>query len=227
MSVAPMCYETQFFGFTPQTCILRLYISFQDYLFDMLLLVETVILKKLTKYPDCGISRFDIREGTEKYLSFINEHFNLLFQKIENCLLKLVLKIPRNILLSEDKVHAEYPYTKEEFDDLQSVTKTLQEQYKAETFATKSLLAELEEQASVQSELEEILTLFDKLDKSSREHGNIDLESFAFMVQTSKKLEVTVKEIDMKHKKLKLDLTCSTPVRLRARRSNKSKMTFY
>ncbi|XP_075054174.1 protein MIS12 homolog [Mixophyes fleayi] len=223
MSV-PMCYETQFFGFTPQTCVLRLYITFQDYLFDMLLVVEGVILKKLERFPVCGISRFEIRDSTEKYLNFINERFNYLFQKMENCLLKLVLKVPRNILLPEDKVHVEYSYNKEKFDDLQNETKGLQEQNKAETLATQSLLAELEEQKAVQAGLEKILTWFDGLDKICREHGNIDLlESFAFMVQTSKKLQVTVKEIDTKHKKLKLDKTSKTPVQLRPRRSNRKK----
>lgn len=207
MSIVPMCYETQFFGFTPQTCVLRLYISFQDYLFDMLLVVESVILKKIEKFPDCGISRLEVRENTQKYLTFVNERFNQLFQRMEYCLMKMVLNVPKNVLLQEDKVHADCSYSKEKFDTLQSETKSLQAQYKAESLATQALLAELEEQKVVQAELGKILTWFDGMDKICREHGNIDLlESFAFMVQTSKKLQGTVKEIDIKHKKLKLDV---------------------
>ncbi|KAG8587366.1 hypothetical protein GDO81_005645 [Engystomops pustulosus] len=208
MSFVPMCYETQFFGFTPQTCILRLYISFQDYLFDMLLVVESVILKKIEKVPNCGISRSEVRQSTEKYLTFVNDRFNQLFQRMEQCLLKMVLKIPRNVLLPEDKVHIEFLYSKEKFDALQNDTKSLQTQYKAESLATQALLAELEEQKAIQAELGKILAWFDGMDKICREHGNIDLlESFAFMVQTSKKLQSTVKTIDKKHKKLKLDPT--------------------
>ncbi|XP_056412363.1 protein MIS12 homolog isoform X2 [Hyla sarda] len=208
MSIEPMCYETQFFGFTPQTCILRLYISFQDYLFDMLLVVESVILKKIEKFTDCGISRLEVRDGTQKYLTFVNERFNQLFEKMELCLLKMVLNVPRNVLLQEDKVHAECSYSKEKFDTLQSETKSLNAQCKAESLATRALLAELKEQKVIQAELAKILAWFDGMDKICREHGNTDLlESFAFMIQKSKMLQGTVKEIDVKHKKLKLDIT--------------------
>ncbi|XP_075708975.1 protein MIS12 homolog [Rhinoderma darwinii] len=212
MSIVPM-YETQYFGFTPQTCIFRLYISFQDYLFDMLLVVESVILKKLEKFPDCRISRFEVRESSEKYLTFINEQFNQLFPKMEQCLLKMVLNVPKNVLLQEDKAHADFSYSKEKFAALQNETKSLQAQYKAESVATQALLAELEEQKVLQAELGKVLTWFDGMDKICSERGSIDLlESFAFMVQTSKKLQVTVKEIDIKHKKLKLDVTSKKAV---------------
>ncbi|KAM4701110.1 protein MIS12 homolog [Discoglossus pictus] len=219
MSVTPMCYETQYFEFTPQTCILRVYVAFQDYLFEMLLVVEKVIMMKLESFPGYRINSFQIRESTEKYLHFINERFNHLFQKMEKWLLKLVLSIPRNILLPEDKVHAQYSYSKEKYELLQSETETLQKQYKAECFATQSLMAELEEQNVVQTELEKILAWFDGLDIICRAHGNIDLkESLTFMTQTSKKLQSKVKEVDMKNKKLKMDVSAMTPVSLRSRK---------
>lgn len=223
MSVVPMCYETQYFGFTPQTCILRLYISFQDYISDMLLVVEGVILKKLEKFPDSKINRFEIRESTEKYLSILNEHFNYLFQKMENCLLKLVLHIPRNILLHEDEVHVKYSYDRGQYDGLQNEVQILNRQYKREKSVTQALLAELEEQKAAQAELQKILSWFDGLDKTCREHGIIDLmESFAFMVQTSKKLQGSVKEIDVKHKKL--DMTSRTSLQHRTQRSSHGKL---
>uniref|UniRef100_A4II13 Protein MIS12 homolog n=1 Tax=Xenopus tropicalis TaxID=8364 RepID=A4II13_XENTR len=219
MSVHAMCYESQFFEFTPQTCILRVYIAFQDYLFEMLLVVEKVIMKKLESMEGSKISHFQIRESTEKYLNFIKERFNILFQKMESWLLKLVLSIPSNVLLLEDKVHAQYSYSKEEFEHLQTETETLQKKCKAESLAKQRLLAELEEQKQVQAELEKTLTWFDGLDKICREHGNIDLkESFGFMTQTSRKLQDKVKEIDMKHKKLKVDGSTLTPICPRIRK---------
>ncbi|KAM4046261.1 protein MIS12 homolog [Anomaloglossus baeobatrachus] len=209
----PMCYETQFFGFTPQTCIFRLYVSFQDYLFDLLLVVENVILKKLEKCPSSRISRLDVRESTKKYWTFIRERFEHLFRKMETCFLKVILNVPRNVLLKEDKIHAEYSYSKEKFDTLQSEVNALQGQYKAEVCATQALLAELEEQKVVQAELGKILTWFDGMDKICREHGNTDLsESFVFMVQTSKNLQGTMREIDEKYQKLKFDVTCKKAV---------------
>uniref|UniRef100_A0A8C5PT98 Protein MIS12 homolog n=1 Tax=Leptobrachium leishanense TaxID=445787 RepID=A0A8C5PT98_9ANUR len=204
MSITPMCYEAQFFEFTPQTCILRLYISFQDFLFEMLLIVEKVILKKLETSPGHRISKFHVRQSTEKYLQFLNERFNHLFQKMEKCLLKLVLQVPKTIVLPEDEVHSHYPYSAEQYKELQSQTGNLQEQYKAESLATLRLLAELEEQKAVEAELEKVLAWFDGLDKICREHGNIDLkESFAFMTQSVKRLQGTMTEIHVKSKKLK------------------------
>ncbi|KAG8452007.1 hypothetical protein GDO86_003982 [Hymenochirus boettgeri] len=219
MSVNAMCYESQFFEFTPQTCILRVYITFQDFLFEMLLVVEKVIMKKLESIQVPRISHFQIRESTEKYLHFINERFNILFQKMEKWLLKLVLSIPKNILLPEDKVHAQYTYNKEEFDLLKHETDTLQNKYKAESLAKQALIAELEEQKQVQAELEKVLVWFDGLDKICREHGNIDLkESFGFVTQNSRKLQDKVIEIDLKYKKIKVDGSALTPVCLRSRK---------
>nr|XP_033777073.1 protein MIS12 homolog [Geotrypetes seraphini] len=218
MSVDPMIYETQFFGFTPQTCILRIYLACQDYLCEVMLVVEKVMMKKLECFPNCDISPFQIRESTEKCLFFMKERFHVLFCKMEQMLLKLVLNVPQNVLLPKDKVHEQYPCSKEEFESLQKETEQLQERCKAEAYAKEALLAELEEQKQVQAELEKILQWFDGLDNVCREHGNSDLkESFAFMVQNARKLQDVKNEIDLKSKKLKLDKTPSCDIMLRSR----------
>ncbi|KFV82976.1 Protein MIS12, partial [Struthio camelus australis] len=203
MSVNPMAYEAQFFGFTPQTCMLRVYIAFQDYLFEMMLVVESVILKKLDGFPNAKISPFQIRESTEKFLLFMKERFDQLFSKMEEVLLQLVLNIPKNVLLPEDKVHEQYPYTKEQFQALQDEISELQQQYRAEASAGQALLAELEEQKTVQAELEKILQWFDGLENICRAHGTSNFqESFAFLTQNSKKLQGVLKDVEKKSKKL-------------------------
>ncbi|XP_029468396.1 protein MIS12 homolog [Rhinatrema bivittatum] len=222
MSGDPMTYETQFFGFTPQTCILRVYIAFQDYLFEVMLVVEKVIMKKLEGFPNCDISPFLIRESTEKCLLFMKKHFNFLFCKMEQMLLNFVLNIPENVLLPEDKVHEQYPYSKEEFQLLQNETEQLQQQCKAETYAREALLVELEEQKLVQAELEKILQWFDGLENVCKEHGNSDLKgSFSFLVQNSRKLQDMKKDIDLKSKKLKLEETPSYQMTLRTNKKVK------
>ncbi|KAM9613772.1 protein MIS12 homolog [Morphnus guianensis] len=204
MSVNPMAYEAQFFGFTPQTCMLRIYIAFQDYLFEMMLVVESVILKKLDGFPGCKISPFQIRKSTEKFLLFMKEHFDKLFSKMEEVLLQLVLSIPKNVLLPEDKVHEQYPYSKAQFQALQDEIHQLQQQYRAEASAGQALRAELEEQKAVQAELEKILQWFDGLENICREHGTGNLEeSFAFLTQNSKKLQDVLKDVEEKSKKIK------------------------
>ncbi|NXK47009.1 MIS12 protein, partial [Chauna torquata] len=204
MSVSPMAYETQFFGFTPQTCMLRIYLAFQDYLFEMMVVVESVILKKLDAFPNCQISPFEIRKSTEKFLCFMKDRFDHLFSKMEEVLLQLVLNIPKNVLLPEDKVHKQYPYSKEQFQALQDEIAHLRQQYRAEASAGQALRAELEEQKTVQAELEKILQWFDGLENICREHGTSNFkESFAFLTQNSKKLLDVLKDVEEKSKKLK------------------------
>ncbi|XP_054250417.1 protein MIS12 homolog [Indicator indicator] len=204
MSVNPMAYEAQFFGFSPQTCVLRVYIAFQDYLFDMMLVVESVILKKLDAFPDSKLSPLQIRKCTEKFFAFMKEHFNKLFSNLEKVLLQLVLNIPPNVLLPEDKVHQQYPYSKEQFQALQDEVQELQRQYRAEASAGQALRAELEEQKIVQAELEKILQWFAGLESICREHGTSNVkESFTFLTQNSKKLQDVLKDVEKKSKRVK------------------------
>ncbi|NWI49765.1 MIS12 protein, partial [Calyptomena viridis] len=204
MSVDPMAYEAQFFGFTPQTCMLRVYIAFQDYLFEMMLVVEGVILKKLDGIPGCNISPSQIRKCTEKFLLFLKEHFDKLFGKMEEMLLQLVLNIPKNVLLPEDRVHEQYPYSKEEFQALQEELQQLQQRCRAEVGAGQALRAELQEQKAVRAELEKILQWFDGLESICREHGTGNFkESFAFLTQNSKKLQDVLKDVEKKSKRMK------------------------
>ncbi|NXG78651.1 MIS12 protein, partial [Baryphthengus martii] len=204
MSVNPMAYEAQFFGFTPQTCMLRVYIAFQDYLFEMMLVVETVIMKKVNGLPDCKIRPLQIRKSTEKFLLFMKDHFDKLFSKMEEMLLQLVLNIPNNVLLPEDEVHKQYPYSTEEFQALQEEIRQLQQQYRAEASAGQALQAELEEQKAVQAELEKILQWFGGLENICREHGTSNFkESFAFLTHNSKKLQNMLEDIEEKNKRIK------------------------
>ncbi|KAJ7395594.1 Protein MIS12 like protein [Pitangus sulphuratus] len=203
MSVDPMAYEAQFFGFTPQTCMLRVYIAFQDYLFEMMLVVEGVILKKLDAIPGCQISPSQIRKCTEKFLLFMKDHFDKLFGRMEEVLLQLVLNIPKNVLLPEDKVHEQYPCSKEEFQALQEELQQLQQQCRAEAAAGEALRAELEEQKAVMGELEKIVQCFNGLENICREHGTGSFkESFAFLTQNSKRLQDALKEVEEKSKKM-------------------------
>ncbi|KAF6299080.1 MIS12 kinetochore complex component [Rhinolophus ferrumequinum] len=205
MSVDPMTYETQFFGFTPQTCMLRIYIAFQDYLFEVMQAVEQVILKKLDGIPNSEISPVQIRKCTEKFLSFMKGRFDNLFVKMEQLFLQWILRIPPNILLPEDKSQEIYPYSEEEFQLLQKEIEQLQEKYKAELCTKQALLAELEEQKIVQAKLKQTLALFDELENVGRDHGTSDFrESLVFLVQNSRKLQNIRDNVEKESKRLKI-----------------------
>ncbi|KAM9597306.1 protein MIS12 homolog isoform 1-T2 [Trichechus inunguis] len=204
MSVDPMTYEAQFFGFTPQTCMLRIYIAFQDYLFEVMQAVEQVILKKLDSISDCDISPVQIRKCTEKFLSFMKGRFDNLFGKMEQLFLQLILRIPPNILLPEDKSQETHSYSEEEFQLLQKEIEQLQRKYKTELCAKQALLAELEEQKIVQAKLKQTLTLFDELTNVGRDHGISDFrESLVSLVQNSRKLQNIRDNIEKEGERLK------------------------
>uniref|UniRef100_A0A7N4PWM5 Protein MIS12 homolog n=1 Tax=Sarcophilus harrisii TaxID=9305 RepID=A0A7N4PWM5_SARHA len=145
MSVNPLLYETQFFGFTPQTCVLRIYIAFQDYLFEVMAAVEKVVLRKAGDLPGCALSAVQVRSSTEAFLRFMRERFDRLFVKMERALLRLVLSLPPTALLSE------------EFGRLRRDVERLQARYRAELGARRALLAELEVQKEVQARLRKVL----------------------------------------------------------------------
>ncbi|XP_004716238.1 protein MIS12 homolog [Echinops telfairi] len=190
MSVNPMTYEAQFFGFTPQTCMLRIYIAFQDYLFEVMQAVEQVLVKKLDGVSNCDISPIQIRKCTEKFLGFMKGRFDSLFGKMEQLFLQLILHIPPNILLPEDKFQELHSYSEEQFQLLKEEIEQLQEKYKTELCAKQALLAELEEQSVVQARLRQTLTLFDELINVGRHHGTSDFrESLVSLVQNSRKLQ--------------------------------------
>ncbi|XP_027704705.1 protein MIS12 homolog isoform X1 [Vombatus ursinus] len=200
MSINPMLYETQFFGFTPQTCMLRIYIAFQDYLFEVMVAVEKVILKKASSLPGCTLNAIQIRGSTETFLRFMKERFNRLFVKMEQVLLQLVLNIPPNILLPEDRSHEKYPQSREDFHLLQQEVEQLQLRYKAELGAKHALLAELEVQKVMQARLKKILHWFDGLGDA---HGPLGLgEMMAFLIQHSGRLRSITQDVTQKSKKL-------------------------
>lgn len=107
-------YETQFFGFTPQTCMLRVYGAFQDCLYDILPVVEKVCVRQLRKGESDGAEeqlRARARECTRKLQQFLVERFKQLSERMEALLLTRCLSVPPNVLLPEDQPHRNYPDT--------------------------------------------------------------------------------------------------------------------
>nr|XP_020642589.1 protein MIS12 homolog [Pogona vitticeps]XP_020642590.1 protein MIS12 homolog [Pogona vitticeps] len=202
MSGNLMVYETQFFGFTPQTFMLRIYVAFQDHLSHIMLIAEEAMLNKLQNVHR-NITPSLIRRGTEQFFSFMKERFENLFGQIEETLLSAVLSIPKNVLLPEDKVQEKFRYTAEQFQQLQREVRQQEEQLKVETQAGRALQAELEEQKVVQDHLERILQWLDSLDKAGREEGTGSFqESFAALTKMAARLQNVAQEVEEKMKRV-------------------------
>lgn len=111
-SSALKLYETQFFGFTPQTCMLRVYSAFQDCLYDILPVVEKVCVRQLSKGDSQGEEarlQSRARECSRKLQLFLEERFKQLSERMEALIADRCFSVPPNVLLPEDKTHSSYP----------------------------------------------------------------------------------------------------------------------
>lgn len=105
-------YEAQFFGFTPQTYMLRVYSAFQDCLNDILPVVEKVCVRQLSKGETDGaeeLLRARARECSRKLQQFLEERFKQLSERMETLLVNDCFTVPPNVLLPEDQSHNIYP----------------------------------------------------------------------------------------------------------------------
>lgn len=105
-------YETQFFGFTPQTCMLRVYSAFQDCLYDILPVVEKVCVRQLGRGESAEseeLLRARARECSRKLQRFLDERFKLLAERMEALLTERCFSVPPSVLLPEDQLHKTYP----------------------------------------------------------------------------------------------------------------------
>ncbi|XP_041840630.1 protein MIS12 homolog [Melanotaenia boesemani] len=192
-------YETQFFGFTPQTCMLRIHSAFQDCLCDILPVVEEVCVRQLRKGESDGaeeLLRTRARECSRKLQQFLEERFKQLSERMEALLMNRCFAVPPNVLLPEDQSHKNYPQDLQEVLRLETSIADIQRAYEAEVCARQALLAELEEQREVQQQLEGILSWVRELQAAWVKEGNGNFqESFRLVMESVKKLQVAVREV--------------------------------
>ncbi|XP_072237334.1 protein MIS12 homolog [Leuresthes tenuis] len=192
-------YETQFFGFTPQTCMLRICSAFQDCLYDILPVVEEVCVRQLSKAESGGaeeLLRTRARECSRKLQQFLEERFKQLSERMEALLVNRCFTVPPNVLLPEDQSHKNYPQDVQEVLRLESSMAELHRAYEAEICARQALQAELEEQREVQQQLDGILAWVRELQEAWVKEGNGNFqESFRLVMESVKKLQEAVREV--------------------------------
>uniref|UniRef100_A0A3B5M8C6 Protein MIS12 homolog n=1 Tax=Xiphophorus couchianus TaxID=32473 RepID=A0A3B5M8C6_9TELE len=193
-SPALKLYETQFFSFTPQTCMVRIHSSFHESLCDTLALVEKVCVRELGKSgTDVSeeLLRTRARECTRQLQQFLEKRFKQLSERMEALLMSRCFTIPPNVLLPEDQPHEKYPQDVQ----LESSLADLHRAYEAEVCARQALLAELEEQREVQQQLDDILSWVRETQAAWAKEGNGNFqESFRLVMQSVKKLQKAVNE---------------------------------
>ncbi|XP_033961228.1 protein MIS12 homolog [Pseudochaenichthys georgianus] len=188
-------YEAQFFGFTPQTCMLRVYSAFHDCLCDILPVVEKVCLRQLGKVSPGPDEQLRARECSRRLQQFLEDRFKQLSQRMDSLLMMRCLSVPPNVLLPEDHSHKNYPQHIQEVQKLDSSLADLQRAYEEEVCALQALQAELDEQAEVQKQLDGIVTWVRELQAAWEKEGNGCFhESFRVVMESVKKLQEAVRE---------------------------------
>uniref|UniRef100_UPI003AAA9836 protein MIS12 homolog n=1 Tax=Centroberyx gerrardi TaxID=166262 RepID=UPI003AAA9836 len=192
-------YEAQFFGFTPQTCMVRIYSAFQDCLCEILAVVEKVCVRTLNNTDpnrDEELLRSKARECSQKLQQFLQQRFKRLSGRMEALLLNSCFSVPTNVLLPEDQPHRKYPQGIQEVLRLESSLAELQRAYEAEVCARQALLAELEEQREVQEQLDGILRWVGELQATWVKEGMGSFhDSFRLVMDSVKKLQDAIGEI--------------------------------
>lgn len=192
-------YEAQFFGFTPQTCMLRIYSAFQECLCGILVVVEKVCVKRLKK-PDVKqdeeLLQSKARECSQKLQGFLEQRFQSLSKRMDALLVDNCFSIPLNVLLPGDQPHRKHPPNIQELMRVESSLAALQRAHEAELCARQALLAELEEQKEVNEQLEGILRWVAELQAAWLKEGLGSFnDSFPMVVESVKKLQDAVEEI--------------------------------
>ncbi|XP_029951427.1 protein MIS12 homolog [Salarias fasciatus] len=193
-------YETQFFGFTPQTCILRVCSAFQDCLYDILPVVEKVCVRQLRKGGSENEEQLQAwaRDCSLKLQRFLVERFKHLSGRMEALLASHCFSVPPNVLLPEDRSHKDYPQDFQEVLKLESSLDDLHKAYEAEVCARQALLAELEEQKEVQAQLDRTLEWMRELRAAWVKEGNGNFDqSFRLVMESLQKLQEAVGEVQV------------------------------
>lgn len=196
-------YEAQFFGFTPQTCMLRIYSAFHDSLYELMLVVESVFKRKLTPAGQEPSEELGLKmqQCSQKLLQFLQERFELLSSRMETLLVDNILSVPPNVLLPEDQSHLKHPRALEELMSMEKSLAELQQAYQAEVCAKQALLAELGEQREVQEHLNGILSWIGELRTCGNQDGLVQ-DNFAPIVETVRHLQDVKAKIMKKSKNL-------------------------
>lgn len=196
-----MMYETQFFGFSPQTCVLRVHSGIQDSLLDVMLVVERVIHKKLKELPDNRVTPSQLRACTESFLQLMKERLDLIFERVEQGILQHIFYIPENILLPEDSVQEQHVYTEKQYQEMQMEIAQLQQSYKCEMMAKHALLNELEEQKMTEIKLEQRVHWLNSLDNTWKNNAVSSIpESLTFVTELAQEIPAVLAKIEEKYK---------------------------
>lgn len=185
-----MMYETQHFGFTPQSCLDGMYNAVQEYIYSVLKAVEDCVLENVARGGSQSSSVEKVRQGTQLLIDHMKSQLDMTFELIEMYMAERVFAVPPGVLLPEDQLHATpLANDADEERQLDAELAELRSRHRQEMAIQARLQAELEEQRAVQEALEATLRRFDDLERVWRERVGTDAaQALRFCLQRAQQL---------------------------------------
>jgi len=178
-------YETQYFGFSPESFCDGIYNALMSYTSDTLLKIQTNLKKEFAnKIPEDKIER-----GTKKIMERFEKNVKKSFEKVEVYVLKSILKIPDDIILPEDSTHEKHPDAKQELQQVDADILELKKRLINSKYVTAKYRAAIQDLQKLNKEYDAALEPYNKLTQICREHGVSDMAAL-MQNQTDAVLEV-------------------------------------
>ncbi|XP_032833506.2 protein MIS12 homolog isoform X2 [Petromyzon marinus] len=185
-----MMYETQHFGFTPQSCLDGMYNAVQEYIYSMLKAGEDCVLEYVARRASHSSSLEKVRQGTQLLIDHMKSHLDMTFELIELYIAERVFTVPPGVLLPEDRPHAA-PLANDADEErrLNAKLAELRSRHRQEMAIQALLQAELEEQRAALEALEVTERRLDDLKRVWRGSVGTDApQAFRFALQHAQRL---------------------------------------
>ncbi|XP_058951376.1 protein MIS12 homolog [Pocillopora verrucosa] len=164
-------YETQFFGFTPESFVDGVYNAVNDYVGDCIQELENVI--KSEPSVSCDVSEETLHRESEKMIKGFYKSIDAAFDRFEVYVKNNIFKIPANILLPEDKVHHKHQCTVEDEKQIDEELKELERKIKAAKYVNAALRQEVKDLDSAQEQLDNFENHIDAVQKAFEGNGGV------------------------------------------------------
>ncbi|XP_077866272.1 protein MIS12 homolog [Saccoglossus kowalevskii] len=182
-------YETQFFGFTPKAFVDGVHNALVEYLCDGVTVVEQYLMKEFKITDGSKVSAEKLRECTQKVYAHLKPRYSTAFDKLEFFLIHNLLHIPSHVVLPEDKVNLDFKFNENDEDKVDREIAELRTKIENLMYVNHCLAQSIKDMKDVQSRMENLLAMIEKIEKVHKDAGITDLkETVAFNLDKMNKI---------------------------------------
>lgn len=164
-------YETQFFGFTPESFVDGVYNAVNDYVVDCFQELENLF--KSEPSLSSAVTEAQLHAESDKMAKNFYQSIDVAFDRFEVYVKNNIFKIPASVLLPEDKVHCNKQFTEEDEKLLDKELEELERKIKAAKYVNSALKQEIKDLDNAQEQLDNFEKHIDTVEKAFEGTGGI------------------------------------------------------